>query len=414
MGEASMMKVLITLLLELAAAQPDRQAMVGEIHRTPGILWTAGMDSRFRGGKFKAGVKPQAMARRAAYARAVKKGAPEVPISIPESFDSEANWPLCAKVIGDIRDQSMCGCCWAFAAASAASDRLCIETNGTTMVPLSAQDICFCASEDGCEGDFDDLAWDYIQSQGVVTGGQYQGTGPFGAGFCQDFSLPNCHHHGPQGDDPYPPEFAKGCPYQHSPQCPNKCSNSAEGAHTDFQNDKWSFSGETQSASGEKAIQRAIMEGGPVETGYVVYEDFNHYVSGIYHYVKGASHGGHAVKIVGWGIEKGVKYWKIANSWNPNWGEKGYFRIKRGDNESGIEDQVTFSPAHAKWSVGGSRPSQSPGHCPYTEPDYCDVTTTWDFCKLNHAKCKLRCGCCDMNPPAHCLDVPSEEVVLWM
>jgi len=411
------MKVVI-LLIGAVAAQLDRQAMIEEIQRTPGILWTAGIDSRFGEIKFKAGIKPEAMAkRRAAYARAVKKmasEASEASISIPESFDSEANWPHCAKVIGEIRDQSLCGCCWAFAAASAASDRLCIETNGTTMVPLSAQDICFCASEDGCEGDFDDLAWDYIQSQGVVTGGQYQGTGPFGAGFCQDFSLPNCHHHGPQGDDPYPPEFAKGCPYQHSPQCPNKCSNSAEGAHTDFQNDKWSFSGETQSASGEKAIQRAIMEGGPVETGYVVYEDFNHYVSGIYHYVKGASHGGHAVKIVGWGIEKGVKYWKIANSWNPNWGEKGYFRIKRGNNECGVEDEVNFSPAHAKWFNGGRQRSPSPGHCSDTEPDYCGGgTKTSGFCKFNGAKCKKACGCCDQNPPAHCSDVTSETVAIW-
>ena len=31
---------------------------------------------------------------------------------LPESFDSETNWPKCAKVIGDIRDQSNCGCCW--------------------------------------------------------------------------------------------------------------------------------------------------------------------------------------------------------------------------------------------------------------------------------------------------------------
>ena len=54
----------------------------------------------------------------------------------PTEFDSATNWPNCAvtfffneandvksyheKTIGDIRDQSMCGCCWAFAAAEAA------------------------------------------------------------------------------------------------------------------------------------------------------------------------------------------------------------------------------------------------------------------------------------------------------
>merc|ERR1719274_29302 len=71
---------------------------------------------------------------------------------IPDTFDSATNWPQCAKVIDDIRDQSMCGCCWAFAGASAASDRLCIATEGKTVAPLSAQDICFCSNPDGCDG----------------------------------------------------------------------------------------------------------------------------------------------------------------------------------------------------------------------------------------------------------------------
>merc|ERR1719453_1370004 len=117
---------------------------------------------------------------------------------VPDSFDSETNWPQCAKVIGDIRDQSNCGCCWAFAGASAASDRLCISTNGSIAVPLSAQDVCFCSSDDGCDGGQIDAPWDYIAQEGAVTGGQFKASGPLGAGFCSDFSLPHCHHHGPQ------------------------------------------------------------------------------------------------------------------------------------------------------------------------------------------------------------------------
>jgi len=26
--------------------------------------------------------------------------------------------------------------------------------------------------------------------------------------------------------------------------------------------------------------------------------------------------GGHAVKIIGWGVEDSIKYWLVANSWN--------------------------------------------------------------------------------------------------
>merc|ERR1719271_2331201 len=101
-------------------------------------------------------------------------------MDIPESFDSETNWPQCAKVIGDIRDQSACGCCWAFAAASAASDRLCISTNASIMVPLSAQDVCFCASSNGCMGGDIHSPWDHMKLNsflnpgGVVTGGQFE------------------------------------------------------------------------------------------------------------------------------------------------------------------------------------------------------------------------------------------------
>jgi cathepsin B len=44
----------------------------------------------------------------------------------------------------------------------------------------------------------------------------------------------------------------------------------------------------------------------------------------------GANLGGHAVKMIGWGVEDGVKYWTCINSWNALWGEKGTFRILRG------------------------------------------------------------------------------------
>jgi len=333
----------------------DNQAMVEKIQNTPGVLWTAGVNEKFQHNpsgtlKILAGVKSEAMAKREAFAKAYE---PELTsMSLPDSFDSEKNWPHCAKVIGDIRDQSMCGCCWAFGAASAASDRLCIATKAKVMVPLSAFDVCFCASSDGCQGGDIESPWDHISSEGAVTGGQVNGTGPFGKGMCSDFSLPHCHHHGPQGTDPYPAEGKPGCENQQSRTCPKKCDDQAAAPHTEFKDDKWRFSGRTSSASREHGIAQAIMAGGPVETAFTVYTDFANYVSGIYHHVSGGVEGGHAVRIVGWGVDSGTKYWKVANSWNPYWGEKGYFRIKRGGNECGIEDQVTFSPTKAKWSQG--------------------------------------------------------------
>ena len=96
---------------------------------------------------------------------------------------------------------------------------------------------------------------------------------------------------------------------------------------------------EGYSVYGIKEIKTELMTNGPMEVAFDVYEDFMTYKSGIYQHVTGARLGGHAVKLVGWGVENGVEYWKIANSWNEDWGENGYFRIKM--RECGIEDQVT-------------------------------------------------------------------------
>jgi len=282
--------------------------------------------------------------------------------AIPDSFDSEENWPHCAKIIGDIRDQSNCGCCWAFAGAEAASDRMCIATKGAKMVPLSDQDVCFNGGgllSQGCNGGQITSPWSYLKKggffggKGAVSGGQYNGTGPFGKGLCSDFSMPHCHHHGPQGSDPYPAEGQAGCPSQRSPPGPKQCDSDAVAPHNDFAADKYHFEGSTVTASGEQDIQTAIMAGGPMEVAFSVFSDFENYASGIYHHVKGGMVGGHAVKVTGWGVENGVKYWKIANSWNPYWGEKGYFRIMRGTNEGGIEDQAVASSPDAKWTWAG-------------------------------------------------------------
>lgn len=40
-----------------------------------------------------------------------------------------------------------------------------------------------------------------------------------------------------------------------------------------------------------------------------VYEDFEAYTSGVYQHKTGKNLGGHAIKMVGWGVDNGVPYW---------------------------------------------------------------------------------------------------------
>ena len=87
------------------------------------------------------------------------------------------------------------------------------------------------------------------------------------------------------------------------------------------------------------------MEYGSVTASFTVYEDFVSYSSGVYKYTSGRALGGHAVEVVGYGEEGGSKYWLVKNSWNDSWGDKGFFKILRGEDECGIEKDMCAGTA---------------------------------------------------------------------
>merc|ERR1712032_787093 len=97
-----------------------------------------------------------------------------------------------------------------------------------------------------------------------------------------------------------------------------------------------------------------------------------------------------------WSWRDGVKYWKVANSWNPYWGEKGYFRILRGSNHCGIEDEVVGTSSDSTWHQGVT-PSKACGD--QETEDACEaLSCTWCYIKLfKMGFCKKAGFHCDPN-----------------
>ena len=240
---------------------------------------------------------------------------------LPESFDVREKYPYC-ETMREIRDQSKCGSCWAFAAAEVMSDRICIVTEGKLQIRVSAQHLVTCCKScgNGCFGGWPSAAFSYWKRYGIPTGGLYGDKNS-----CKPYFLPPCDDHMHKCHD-----------YQDAPECTDKCIDE----YPISMNDDLSFGVSTYYVSGEEDIMQEIYENGSVEGAFSVYDDFSDYDKGIYQHVTGAFLGGHAIKIIGWGVENDVKYWIIANSWNESWGENGYFRILKGVNECGIEDYV--------------------------------------------------------------------------
>lgn len=249
---------------------------------------------------------------------------------LPEDFDSRENWPDC-PTIREIRDQGSCGSCWAFGAVEAMSDRTCIhspEGGSKVVVHLSADDLISCCRSCGmgCQGGYPGSAWSFWVHKGIVTGGNYDSDDG-----CMPYPIKWCDHHinGSLGpcDKKVPP----------TPRCVHMCR---KGYGVDYKKDKHYGNSSYSVPSVAKQIQAEIMTNGPVEADFTVYSDFVHYKSGVYKRHSTQALGGHAIRLLGWGVEEGVPYWLAANSWNSEWGDRGYFKILRGSDECGIENDV--------------------------------------------------------------------------
>ena len=218
-----------------------------------------------------------------------------------------------------------CGSCWAFGAVTAMSDRICIHSKGERQEHVSSENLLSCCYSCGfgCNGGFPGAAWSYWARKGLVTGGQY-GSGQG----CQPYVIKPCEHHvnGTRG----PCEEGGS-----TPKCHRTCDN--PNYSVNYEKDK-TFGQKSYSIKNDvKQIQIELMTNGPAEAAFTVFEDFPNYKSGVYQHTSGKPLGGHAIRLLGWGVENDTPYWLVANSWNYDWGDNGTFKILRGSDHCGIE-----------------------------------------------------------------------------
>ena len=227
---------------------------------------------------------------------------------LPENFD----WRDIdgANYVSPIRNQQKCGSCYAFGSMAMLEARVRMLSKNSMQPVFSTQDVVSCSEySQGCEGGFPYLiAGKYGEDFGVVEEKCFPYTG----------------------------------------RDSDSCSRERKGC-TRYRTTDYHYIGGYYGACNEQLMQAELVQNGPIAVSFEVTEDFHAYKRGIYHKV-GVSDGfnpwevtNHVVAIVGYGVENGVKYWTVKNSWGREWGEKGFFRIIRGIDELSIESMAVVA-----------------------------------------------------------------------
>ncbi|KAB1214953.1 Cysteine proteinase 2 [Morella rubra] len=95
----------------------------------------------------------------------------------------------------------------------------------------------------------------------------------------------------------------------------------------------------------EDELKHAVAVVRPVSVAFQVVTGFRFYKEGVYTSETCGTTPmdvNHAVLAVGYGIEDGVPYWLIKNSWGENWGNNGYFKMEMGKNMCGIATCASY------------------------------------------------------------------------
>nr|AAC49361.1 P21 [Petunia x hybrida] len=205
-----------------------------------------------------------------------------------------------AGIVSPVKNQGKCGSCWTFSTTGA------LEAAYTQKfgkgISLSEQQLVDCAgafNNFGCNGGLPSQAFEYIKSNGgLETEEAYPYTGK--NGLCK-FSSQNV---GVKVTDSV---------------------NITLGA--------------------EDELKYAVALVRPVSVAFEVVKGFKQYKSGVYTSTECGTTPmdvNHAVLAVGYGVEYGVPFWLIKNSWGADWGDNAYFKMEMGNDMCGIATCASY------------------------------------------------------------------------
>ncbi len=215
--------------------------------------------------------------------------------SAATSAPSSLDWRQ-KNAVTSVKDQGQCGSCWTFSSTGAAEGSWAISKG--QLIDLSEQQLVDCATgvsygSHGCSGGQMEGADKYLIEHGQCSLASY----PYTSGTTMKEGT---------------------CKTCSSVARFTSCSDVKP-------NDQISLKGAVALNPVSVAIE--------ADTRY-----FQSYSGGILDSASCGTSLDHGVLVVGYGVENGVKYWNVKNSWSSTWGENGYIRILRSDstNDAGI------------------------------------------------------------------------------